>query len=113
MSGGDDPYTSPERQVDSDPANARSCLKALLIWISPSFAVPLLVAICGAAWPLGAILAIGFLIWMGRISAKDSSGSALVNIPLQTGRVVIYVVVQLVWIPLFWAAVVLGFCALK
>jgi hypothetical protein len=111
MNEPDDPYITPQTQGDPDMANSGSCIKVLLVWVSPLFAVPLLVAICGGAWPLGAILAIGFLVWMGRISGTDSSGRSGSDTKPQTGRVVLYVVLQLVWIPLFWCAVVWGFCA--
>lgn len=111
MSEPDDPYLPPQKQGDPDMAHAGSCIKILLIWVAPLFAVPLLVAICGGAWPLGALLGIGFLVWMGRISASDSSGRPGSDSKPQTGRVVLYVVLQLVWIPLFWTAIFWGFCA--
>ncbi len=111
MSEHEDPYFPPREPTDPDMARSGSCIKILLIWISPLFAVPLLVVICGGAWPLGALLAIGFLVWLGKISATDSSARHGSDTNPQTGRVVLYVVLQLVWIPLFWTAIFWGFCA--
>ena len=111
MSEPDDPYLTPQKLGDPDIAHTGSGIKILLIWAAPLFAVPLLVAISGGAWPLGALLAIGFLVWMGRISASDSSGRPGYDSKPQTGRVVLYVVLQLIWIPLFWTAIFWGFCA--
>lgn len=108
---GDDPYVSPRTAGDSDMTHSGSCVKILFVWVAPLFAVPLLVVICGGAWPLGALLAIGFLVWMGRFSARNSSGRPGYDSQPQTGRVVLYVVLQLVWIPLFWTAIFWGFCA--
>ncbi len=108
-----DPYLSPMTRGDPDMAQTGSCIKILLVWVMPLFAVPLLVLICGGAWLLGAILAIGFLVWMGRFSASDTSGKPGYDTKPQTARIVLYVVLQLVWIPLFWCAVVWGFCAIS
>lgn len=111
MSEQDNPYHTPQKQGDPAVAHAGSCIKVLLVWISPLLVVPLLGVISGGAWPLGVLLAIGFLVWMGRISARDSSGRPGYDIKPHPGRVVLYVVFQLIWIPLFWAAIVWGFCA--
>ena len=107
----DDPYLSPQEPGNSDPGNTSSCLKILLIWGLPLFAVPLLVAVCGSAWPVGVLFAIGFLVWIGMISAIDFSRSTGGNAEPKTRRVVLYVVLQLIWIPLFWCAVIWGLCA--
>lgn len=111
MSELDDPYLTPQKQGDPDMAHSTSCIKILFIWVSPLLAVPLLVAIFGGAWPLGVLLATGFLVWLGRISARDSSGRPGYDTKIHSGRVVLYVVLQLIWIPLFWTAIFWGFCA--
>ncbi len=107
----DDPYASPKKQENYELADTGSCLKVGLVWILPLFAVPLLVAICGGAWPVGVILAIGFLVWMGKIYVRESNNRLGANTFPLGGRVVIYVVLQLIWIPLFWTAIFWGFCS--
>ena len=109
--GHQDPYVPPRKQGDSGSAATGSCLKVLLVWGSPSLVVPVLLAMCGGAWPVAVIIAIAFLTWMGGISATDSSGRPGSGTRPRTGRVVLYVIVQLVWIPLFWMSVAWGFCA--
>ena len=108
--GNDDPYVPPQKPDQADLVHPGSCLKVLLIWGSPAIVVPLLVVLLAAAWPVAVILAVAFLIWMGRISATDTSGRPGFDKNPQTGRVVLYVVLQLLLIPLFWFAVGWAFC---
>ena len=101
---------NPVLEAPRKPPHNGSCFKTLLIWVSPSLVVPLLFVSCGGAWPFGTILAIGFLVWMGTISSGDSSGKRGDDAATSKGRVALYVVLQLIWIPLFLAAALWGVC---
>ncbi|MEY4568979.1 MAG: hypothetical protein RLZZ398_418 [Verrucomicrobiota bacterium] len=88
----------------------------LFIWFMPSLVVPLIFLFLASAWPLAVLIAIAFLVWLGRIQfAGDPlefnphSGDATKP---GWGKVTLYVIVQLIWIPMFLCAVIWGFCVL-
>ncbi len=88
------------------------CLKTF-VWFLPSFVVPIIVGLSLTCWPIGVVLALVFLIWMGNLTVEDSNAQP--NAGEKRGlskkwRVAIYVVLQVIWIPLFLAAVFWGFC---
>jgi hypothetical protein len=83
----------------------------------PSIVVPLILLFLASVWPLAVLIAIGFLIWVGHIqSAEDlpkfKPPSGATPKP-RWGKIVFYAIVQLIWIPLFWSAVIWGFCGLN
>lgn len=85
-----------------------SCLKTIWLWCGPSFVVPLIMALMAMAWPVGVAISIMFLVIMGRSVATDSGDTKP-----DTARVVLYVVLQIIWIPLFVFGVLWGICAMN
>jgi hypothetical protein len=79
------------------------------IWCLPSIVVPLIVVFCSMAWPLSLVLVFGFLTWIGRTCLSGSDAEAAPS----WGDVALYVLVQVIWIPLFLSAIVWGFCSLS
>lgn len=107
----DNPYVGPKKLGNPKVVVVGSCLKALLILVSPTIVVPLLVAIFVTVLPVGVLLAIGFLVWMGMLSVTDTSGRVGYDTKPKIGQVVIYVVLQLIGIPMFWLAVLWSVCS--
>lgn len=98
---------------DANDSAAGSCLKVLWLWCGPTFVVPLIMALMAMAWPVGVVISIMFLVIMGRSFATDSSGRPGVDTKPDTARVVLYVVLQIIWIPLFVLGVLWGICAMN
>jgi len=101
-----------EESPEKPEANAvGSCLEVLVVWCLPSVVVPIIIAVTASAWPVGVILAILFLIWMGARSAQDSSGRPDRETKAPTNRIVLYVVAQLIMIPVVVGTVVYAVCS--
>lgn len=90
-----------------------SCLKGIWLWCGPSIVVPLIMALTAMVWPVGVVFSIMFLVFMGRSVARDTSGRPGVDTKPDTARVVLYVVLQIIWIPLFVFGVFWGICAMN
>lgn len=86
-----------------------SYFRVIGLWCFPSVVVPLIVVLCFGAWPLSPVLVLGFLAWIGRTCLSGSDSEAVPS----WGKVALYVLVQVIWIPLFWSAIVWGFCSLS
>lgn len=111
------PYAAPVRRVravrmgDAPDQPRASCLKVAIVWFLPTFVVPLLLLFLAAAWPVAVLVTLGFLVFMGHLSAGggrsilDPDTSAGGRQEIRWGQVVLYVVLQLVWIAGFWFAV--------
>ena len=109
------PYP-PQEPEGSHASKSGSCLMTLFIWFMPSLVVPLIFLFLASARPLAVLIAIAFLVWLGRIQFAEEtlefnphSGDASNS---RWGKVALYVIVQLIWIPLFLCAVLWGFCVL-
>ena len=110
----DDPYTTPQHRGNSGTVSSGgSCLKMGVVWGLPAIVVPLIMGLFMSVWPIGLTLAVGFLLWMGKMQATDSMTDSGAGTNTQWGRVVLYVVVQVILIPLVWFAVAWGFCAIS
>ena len=101
-----------EESPEKPEANALgSCLEALAVWCLPSVVVPIIIAFTASVWPVGVFFAILFLIWMGTRSARDSNGGPDRETRAPATRVVLYVVAQLVIIPVVVGTVVYAVCS--
>ncbi len=110
----DDPYATPHRIEDAEvPAKGGSCLWIGFIWGTPTVAVPLILGLFGSVWPVGVALALGLLFLMGRMQSADFAAEPGAATHRQWGRVILYMVIQMVLIPMLWFAVVWGFCAIS
>lgn len=88
--------------MKDEQTTAGSCIWTWSVWCLPLLIVPVIIGLFVSIWPVGVLLALGFLAWMGRMHFSDSPG---------WGKVVLYVFMQAVWIPLFWITIGWGFCA--
>lgn len=111
----DDASTRFHQLVKSVDAPARgSCLKTLLVWALPSIVVPLILwlfLVTLRSLPLGIFIALGFVLWMGAIHAKDSSPIPGYEEKPKWPGVLLYSVIQLIFMPLFWVTLLCGVCA--
>lgn len=107
----EEPYLPPRENGNGPSGGASSCLWITWIWFGPSIVVPLILIVTAGAIPLAILLALGFLIFMGMASAgrNGEEGKA----PLEVWRVILYVLLQIIWIPLFTFAVLWGICAMN
>ncbi len=111
----DDASTRFHQLVKSVDAPARgSCLKTLLVWALPSVVVPLILwlfLVTLRSTQLGIFMALGFVLWMGAIHAKDSSPIPGEEEKPKWPGVLLYSVTQLIFMPLFWVTLLCGVCA--
>jgi len=106
-----DPYTTPHHGGnDGVSGRGGSCLRTFFFWGLPAIVVPLIIGLFVAVWPVGLALALAFLFWMGRMQWRSSAGGPEAGDAPQWSKVFLYVVVQVVLIPLLWFALVWGFC---
>jgi hypothetical protein len=98
----------------SEPTPKDSCFLICCAWGVPLVVVPLIVAFplivasFNMVWPLSLVLVLGFLTWIGRTCLSGSDSEAVPS----WGNVALYVVVQVIWIPLFWSAIFWCLCGL-
>lgn len=90
-----------------------SCLKVLWLWGSPSLVVPLLMALTLKVWPVGVVISISFLVIMGQSLMEEPDSRTGEKTNRFTGQVLLYVVLQIIWIPLFLFGVLWGICAMS
>lgn len=102
----EEPYLPP-REPGNGPESARtSCLWVAWIWFGPSVVVPLICLVTLGFIPVGLVLSFVFLMLMGSASVQERNRAG-------AWRVFLYVVLQMVWIPLFSFAVLWGICAMN
>lgn len=89
-----------------------SCLKGIWLWCGPSIVVPLIALLPIMAWPVKVAISIGFLITMGYHLAGDPVGNADSETKSKTGIVVIYVVLQIIWILMFYCGLYWAICGM-
>lgn len=107
----EEPYLPPREPGEGPAGTASSCLWTLWIWFGPTLVVPFIFLFTAAVLPLGVVLSIGFLIFMGSFSVGRKMGKE--GTRAEAWRVLLYVVLQIVWIPLFSFAVLWGICAMN
>lgn len=117
MSDLEDIYQPPHTPPPVLPPTKGSCLQLGLIWGLPLLVVPLIFLVCNAVLPLAIVLSLFFLSLMGNSHAnhsrrKTSSGSVEETKPSWV-PVLGYVLIQIVWIPLFWITVGWAVCSIS
>lgn len=98
---------------DGTVSTTGSCFKVLLIWCAPSIVVPFLMLLTGPLWPLGAFISIAFLVTMGKSFTGITDEATDAEKTSARVMVVTYVVLQIIWIPLFLLGAILSACALS
>jgi hypothetical protein len=111
---GDNPYAKPEVDAEWKSAPSRSRFKSLLIWGAPTLICPIILVLLADAWPIAMLIIIIFLLAMANAAAEQQIGR---NVPLgkippsKLGRSFLYIVFQIVWIPLFYMGLFWAVCA--
>ena len=107
----EDPYAAPnEFGSSANVSPTRGCLGIALFWGLPTVAVPVIILMFQDGWPIGVALALCLLVWLGKVHSETSSSTPGTQSAPKWARVLLYVVVQIIWIPLFWMGLVWGFC---
>lgn len=106
-----DPYSTPHNLESGGPAKSGgSCFKTLMVWCLPAVAVPLIIGLFASSPIMGGILSLCFLIAMGKIYAGDLYQDNAAENQRRWPKVLLYLVIQVILIPLVWLALIWGFC---
>lgn len=96
--------------MNDEKKSGGSCMWMFFIWGSPTIVVPLIILLLMGVWPIGVALALFFLFWMGRLQAAGFDANPDNNAP-KWGKVVLYMVAQIILIPLVLYGILLGLCS--